>query len=82
MNVNDDLLRRVDSYAKANYQTRTGVFCFAVSQFLLSQQLPSLMISMEQAMKKISETGVIDAEAKKTLDTFSLFVEDFKEQQK
>lgn len=81
MNVNDDLLRRVDSYAKANYQTRTGVFCFAVSQFLLSQQLPSLMVSMEQAMKKISETGTLDAETQNTLDMFSLFVKAFKDGQ-
>lgn len=75
MNVNDDLIRRVDAYAKANYQTRTSVFCFAVSQFLTSQELPSLVISMEKAMKKIAETGNIDEEAQRTLDAFSLFAE-------
>jgi len=81
MNVNDDLLRRVDAYAKANYLTRTGVFSFAVSQYLTSQELPTLMVSMKRAMEKIAETGSIDAEAQKVLDAFSLLVDgmNFKE---
>ena len=73
MNVPDDLLTRVDAYAKANYQTRTSLFCFAVNQYLTSQQLPSLLENMNAAMQKIASTGQIDDETRKTLDAFETF---------
>lgn len=68
MNINDDLLSRVDNYARANYLTRTSVFSMAVSQFLLSQELPSLMANMNKAMLKIAETGEVTEEQKKAID--------------
>lgn len=72
MNVNDDLLERVDRYARQNYLTRTSVFCFAVSQFLTAQELPSIMSNLNNAMIKISETGTISEEDQKTLDAMQL----------
>ena len=73
MNVPDDLLARVDAYAKANYQTRTSLFCFAVNQYLTAQQLPGLMKSMNEAMQRIAATGQVDQETQKALDSFEVF---------
>lgn len=77
MNVNDDLLERVDRYAKLNYMNRTSVFCYAVSQFLMAQELPSLMTNMNNAMVKIAESGEITEEQQKALDAFQVFVDAF-----
>ena len=79
MNVNDDLLKRIDTYAKSHYLTRTAVFCFATSQFLTAEALPSLMMNMNQAMQKIAETGNVDEETQRQLDEFDLFVKSLKE---
>ena len=68
MNINDDLLSRVDNYARANYLTRTSVFSMAVSQFLLSQELPTMMANLNNAMLKIAETGEITEEQQKAID--------------
>lgn len=75
MNINDDLLERVDRYAKINYLSRTSVFSFAVSQFLTAQELPSMMSNMNNAMLKIAETGTITEEQQKTLDAMQVFVD-------
>lgn len=75
MNINDDLLERVDRYAKLNYLSRTSVFSFAVSQFLTAQELPSMMSNMNNAMLKIAETGTITEEQQKTLDAMQVFVD-------
>lgn len=75
MNVNDELLERADRYAKMNYMTRTTVFSVAVNQFLMAQELPSLMANMNQAMIKIAETGTITEEQQKALDAMQFFVD-------
>lgn len=75
MNVNDELLERADRYAKMNYMTRTTVFSVAVNQFLMAQELPSLMANMNQAMLKIAETGTITEDQQKTLDAMQFFVD-------
>ena len=75
MNVPDDLLARADDFAKANFQTRTGLFCFAVRQFLTSQQLPTVLESMNAAMQKIASTGQIDDETREALDKFEAFAQ-------
>lgn len=75
MNVNDDLLERVDRYARLNYLTRTSVFSFAVSQFLTAQELPSMMSNLNNAMIKIAETGTITEEQQKALNDMQVFVD-------
>lgn len=75
MNVNDDLLERVDRYARQNYLTRTSVFSFAVSQFLIAQELPSMMSNLNNAAIKIAETGTITEEQQKALNDMQVFVD-------
>jgi hypothetical protein len=40
----------------------------AVSQFLLSQELPTMMANLNNAMLKIAETGEITEEQQKAID--------------
>ena len=75
MNVPDDLLAQADAYAKANFQTRTGLFCFAVRQFLMSQQLPVVLENMNEAMQKIASTGQLDEETNLALEKFETYAQ-------
>lgn len=74
MNINDELLERVDRYAKINYMNRTSVFSVAVNEFLIKKELPALMKNMNQAMIKIAETGEITDEDREALDAMDLLV--------
>lgn len=74
MNVNDVLLERVDRYAKQNYLTRTSVFSYAVSQFLMAQELPSLLGNLNNVMVKMAESGTITEEQQKTLEDIQALV--------
>lgn len=75
MNLNDELVERIDKYAKTNYMTRTSVISFAASQFLMTQEVPALMSNVNQAMIKIAQTGEITEEQRKLLDSMEVFVE-------
>lgn len=75
MNLNDELVERIDKYAKTNYMTRTSVISFAASQFLMTQEVPALMSNINQAMIKIAQTGEITEEQRKLLDSMEVFVE-------
>lgn len=75
MNISDDLLDRVDRYAKSNYLNRTSVFSIAVSQYLMAQEIPTMMVNLNNALIKISETGTITDEQRRTLDAVQLLVD-------
>ena len=75
MNLNDELVERIDKYAKTNYMTRTSVISFAASQFHMTQEVPALMSNVNQAMIKIAQTGELTEEQRKLLDSMEVFVE-------
>lgn len=70
MTINDELLARVDSYAKANYMTRSSVVGFACNQFLIANEMQSLLVEMKRAMQKIAESGSVDEEQQRKIDEF------------
>ena len=51
MTLNDDLLKRIETYAKANYMNRSSVVSFACNQFLMANELQSLMVDVKRAMQ-------------------------------
>lgn len=75
MTLNDELLQRIDSYAKANYMNRSSVVSFACNQFLMANELQSLLIDMKRAMQKIAENGVCTDDQMKELEKFSALCE-------
>ena len=70
MNINDDLLKRLDSYAKANYMPRSTVMCIACNQYLMQNEIQALFTDLKQALNRISETGELDEKTKKDMTNF------------
>ena len=70
MTLNDELLKRIDTYAKDNYMNRSSVVSFACNQFLTSVELTSLMVDMKRAMQKIADSGTCTPEQMKEFEKY------------
>jgi metal-responsive CopG/Arc/MetJ family transcriptional regulator len=77
LTLNNELLERVDTFAKSNYMTRSSVVAFACNQLLLQNELSSLLVSMKRAFETIAENGSCTDEQMKELDKFAELVELF-----
>lgn len=74
LNIPDELVHRLDDYAKSNYSTRSSIMCQACDYFLATKQMQALLSEMNDFMKRISENQVIDDSAKQQLDDFGRIV--------
>ena len=72
MTLNDDLLKRIETYAKANYMNRSSVVSFACNQFLMANELQSLMVDVKRAMQKIADCGTVPEEQIKEMEKFKM----------
>lgn len=73
ISINDELLERVDAYAKKTYSTRSGVISQACSNFLTSSELSFAIKDMALSMRKIADTGCVDEETQEKLEDFERF---------
>ncbi len=72
MTLNDDLLKRIDSYAKSNYMKRSSVVSFACNQFLMANEMQSLLVDMKRALQAIAANSTITDEQMKELEKFNI----------
>ena len=72
ISIDDELMEKIDEYAKKNYTNRSAVFAQATNQFLLTQSVPAAIGEIALAFKKISENNAIDDDSKKKLEEFML----------
>lgn len=70
MTFNDELLERIDNYAKSNYMSRSSVVSFACNQFLVANELRSLLVDMKRALQTIANNETITDEQLKDLEKF------------
>lgn len=70
MSLNDDLVQKVDKYAKENYLSRSALVSIALNQYLLSHEVSAAIAEMSIAMRKIADTGAVDDESLKTMEDF------------
>lgn len=68
--VDDNLMKRADEYADANFLTRSGLISMALTQYLNAKDMIAAISRMSYAMEQIAEKGEIDEEAKKELEDF------------
>lgn len=71
--MKDELIKRVEEYAKENYISKSGTIAMAVNQFLNAQDMSKYIRIMALAMKKISETNELDDEVMQQLQDFERF---------
>ena len=70
MNVNDELLARVEKYSKAHYVNRTAVFSMAVSQWLLQAELSEAFRNMNGVLSRVAATGDLSEEDARLMSVF------------
>ncbi len=74
MNMPDELLARLDSYAKDNYQSRSSVMCQACDQFLAAKEMQKMFGEMNRLLRvmsdRIKENGTVDDETLQKMDEF------------
>lgn len=71
ISIDDELLARVDEFAKHTYVTRSGCISLALAQMLTADEVKRALSSLAVTMAKISENGNIDEQDKKQLQEFT-----------
>lgn len=57
INIPDELLKRLDDYAKANYMSRSSVMCQACDQYLMAKAVTGLMQQLVEVMQKVADNN-------------------------
>lgn len=70
MSLPEDLVKRLDEYAKENYTSRSGLVSLACNQFLLARDVRKTLIHVQAAMDSIAKTKQLSEEDAKQLDDF------------
>lgn len=70
ISVDDELLKRIDSYSERNYLSRSGLITLAASKFLNQAEVSSAIMDMALSMRKIADVGAVDEETQKKLEGF------------
>ena len=68
ISIDDELLKRIDTYADNNYMSRSGLFTIAVNQYLNMNEVTSAIVRLNLAFEKIAESGNIDDNTMKELE--------------
>lgn len=68
--IEKDLLNDVDDYCDKNYLSRSTLISHSLVQVINQQKVIDSLRDASLAIKKIAETGELDAEAQKTLNDF------------
>lgn len=55
INIDDDLIKRVDDFAKENFINRTSAICILLSNALRSNDIQSSIIKMGQMQDMLNE---------------------------
>lgn len=70
ISLDDELVKRIETYADNNYMSRSGFISLACNQYLASADVVTAIKSLSLALNKIADNGDIDAETKQQLDDY------------
>lgn len=70
VSLDDELVNRIDTYADANYMSRSGLISYATTQFLNQADVILAIKDISLAMRKIADTGNIDDETMQQLEDY------------
>lgn len=69
--LNDELLKKMDDYAKENFMTRSGLISVAVRDYINSSEASRALVELSHSMSKIAKSGKLDKATKKQLEDFN-----------
>lgn len=67
ISLDDELVKRIESYADANYMSRSGFISLACTQYLASADVVTAIKSLSLACNKIADSGQVDDETRQQL---------------
>lgn len=73
---NEELLKKVDEYAKANYLTRSGLVQIACNQYLLQNEALQCVREITNTMKVIADRGFVDTETRAQLEKYEKLIKE------
>lgn len=73
ISIDDDLMRQVDDFADENYMNRSWLFSIAVTQYINQNAAFKAIQDMALSMRKIADTGKVDAETIEQLEDLERF---------
>lgn len=75
--LDDELLKRIDTYADSMYMSRSGFLSVAATQYLNTLELQDALKSLSKAMNRIADSGKFDHESLEQLEEVKRFVAEF-----
>ena len=70
VSMNDELVSRIDEYAKSNYMSRSSFMAFVCTKYLNEVEVINSLKNVSLAVRKIAETGQADEETLRELAEF------------
>lgn len=71
ISLDDRLVKRLDDYADANYMTRSGLVSIALTQYLNTQEMISVIKSMSLSLSKMVNSNNISEEDRKEIEGYA-----------
>ena len=70
ISLDDELVKRIETYADNNYMSRSGFISLACTQYLAQADVVTAIKTLTLAMQKIADTGTVDKETMQQLEDF------------
>lgn len=70
--IDEELLQEVDAYCDKNYMNRSWLFSQSVIQIINQQKMVDAITNVSVAVAKAAETGILDEDTKRELDSFEV----------
>lgn len=70
ISVNDDLMKKVDEYAKSNFMSRSAFFSMCANQHLQAVQVTENLKDISLSIRKVADSNEMDEETQKKLEDF------------
>lgn len=72
--LDDELMQRIDDYAKTNYTSRSGFLALAATEYLNSREIAAAMVRISYSLQKMADDGVVNEESLKEIKAFESLV--------
>lgn len=70
ISLDEELVKRIESYSDANYMSRSGFISLACTQYLAQADVVTAIKTLTLALQKIADTGAVDSETMKQLEDY------------
>lgn len=70
ISVDDELMKRVDTFADENYMSRSGLITIALTQYLNQADVAKAIKEMSISIKKMADTGKVDHNTIEQIEDF------------